>query len=107
MMKAPSKEDIERNQARQKKIHEILRDDAIRRLKNNKVFIPANKKLLELLIDQKEFVGNIETWMPSEEARDKIIVYLEDQFVRGVFDQDDVKIWFAEQVYTAAWWPHH
>jgi hypothetical protein len=95
MIKAPSKEDIKRNEERWTKIHEILRDDAKNQLKNNKVLIPSNRKLLELLIAQREFVGNISSWMPSRTAEDELarLGLIEDAFVIGGFRE-----WFAEQI---------
>jgi hypothetical protein len=95
MITASSKEDIKRNEENWKKIHEILRDDAKNQLKNNKVLIPSNRKLLELLIAQREFVGNISSWMPSRAAQDELarLGLIEDGFVIGGFRE-----WFADEV---------
>ncbi len=97
MIKAPGKEDIKRNGERWNKIHQILRADARKQLENN-VLIPSKKRLLELLIAQKDFVGDIATWCPSQTAKDKLNVFIESEFVHGDFDEDEIKPWFADQI---------
>jgi hypothetical protein len=97
MIKAPGKEDIQRNEERWEKIHDVLKKDAKSQLKDKYAPItPAERKLLALLLEQDDFCGNISSWKPTNSAIEKLrkLGLIEEGFLGGGFRDwlaDDVK----------------
>jgi hypothetical protein len=96
MIKVPSENELNEQKRRWTEIHRILKEDAKRQLEDE-VNTPARKNLLRLLIEQKEFIGDIDTWRPSFETKQKLskLGLVEDQLITS---GESLRYWLAEEV---------